>query len=532
MANLIIMLATGIVLFLFGMMKLSAKMQGLFTARIRGYIKYAVRRPFYGLLTGMVSTITLQSSSAATVLIIGMVSAGLISFYHSLGMILGADIGTTITVQLVVWKVTDLSPLFIIVGGTLWLTGKTKRASIGEAVFYFGLLFFGLSLTASATAPLRDNPEVIRFLQETRNPLWGLAAGIIITGLIHASAITISIVVILAQHGLISLDNALPVVIGANIGTTVTALMAGAVSSGISGKRSALAHLLFKFSGAIISLILLPLFVELLRTLSNNVGQQIALGHFLFNLLIVAVFIFLLKPFAAEIEKRMPGKDDVLPLWPEHLDESCLTNAQDALGCVNRELARQITLTRRMYFELGNLNEAYQEGKHQNVRYIAWVVENLQREIVKYLRTISAYQLSPGLSHNLFSFTGISDDVSRIGDQILIIANLLQDKAERHLDFSAAAKAEMQEIAELVAKNLHYAVELMETLDSGKSAAVFRIEEEVDAKVKAAKEGHLVRYCEKVCQAEAGPVFVEILIHLERVSDHCQNIGEYIADLK
>src|SRR3990172_1594327 len=147
------LLATGIILFLFGMMKLSAKMQGLFTARIRSYIKYTVRKPLYGLLTGMISTIILQSSSATTILIIGIVSAGLISFYHSLGMILGADIGTTLTVQLVIWKVTDVSPLFIIVGGTFWLAGKTKWASIGEAIFYFGLLFFFLTLTSSSTAP-------------------------------------------------------------------------------------------------------------------------------------------------------------------------------------------------------------------------------------------------------------------------------------------------------------------------------------------------------------------------------------------
>ena len=527
-----ILLTTGIVLFLFGMMKLSAKMQGLFTARMRGYIKYAVRKPFYGLLTGMVSTITLQSSSATTVLIIGMVSAGLISFYHSLGMILGADIGTTLTVQLVVWKFTDLSPLFIISGGSLWLAGKTKWASIGEAVFYFGLLFFGLSITAAATAPLRDNPAVIRFFQETRNPFWGLGFGVIFTGFIHASAIPISILVILAQHGLISLNNALPVVIGANIGTTVTALMAGAVSAGISGKRSAVAHLLFKCSGAIISLILLPFFIAVLRLLSNNVGQQIALGHFLFNLLIVVVFIFFLKPFAAQIEKKMPGKDDILPLWPEYLEETCLANATDALRCVSKELAREMALTKRMYAELMEMTDAFQEGMRQNVRYMAWVVGHLQTEMVKYLRKISTYLLSPQLSAELFAFTALVDDVTRIGDQIVIIGDLLKDKTEKHIDFSPAAITELQEISGMVAKNLDYAVELLETLNGEKSGLVFRLEEEIDAKVKSAREGHLVRYCEKVCHAEAGPIFVEILIHLERISDHCQNIAEYVADMK
>ena len=525
------LLATGIVLFLFGMTKLSAKMQRFFTARMRSYIKYAVRKPLYGLLTGIISTVVLQSSSATTVLIIGMVSAGLISFYHSLGMILGADIGTTLTVQLVVWKVTELSPLFIVVGGALWVAGKTKWASIGEAVFYFGLLFFGLHLTALATSPLRDNPAIISFFQETKNPLLGFGIGIIFTGIVHASAIPISILVILAQQGLVGLDNALPVVFGANIGTTVTALMVGAVS-GINGRKSAIAHLLFKCSGAIIGLAALPLFLSFIRFLSNSVAQQIALGHFLFNLLIVAVFIFLLKPFALLMEKRLPGKGDVLPLWPEYLDEECLENAAKALDCVKKELGRGVVLTQRMYAQLLQMMDEYREGKRRDVLYVGWVGSHLRTEIVQYLRKVSTYQLSPALSAKLFTFTAIIDDIARIGNEIVSIVDLLRDKTEQRIDFSPAAKAEMEEITRLVAENMRHAGDLIERRDEEKTAIVFRIEEEIDAKVRSAREMHLVRYCNKLCPAAAGPIFVEMLFHLERISDHCQNIAEYIADLK
>ncbi len=526
------LLAAGIVLFLFGMMKLSAKTQRLFTARIRGYIKYAVRKPFYGLLTGMVSTITLQSSSAATVLIIGMVSAGLISFYHSLGMILGADIGTTLTVQLVVWKVTDISPLIILLGGALWVTGKANWASMGEAVFYFGLLFFGLDLVAMAASPLRYNQAVIRFFQEAKNPILGVAAGMVFTGIIHASAIPISILVILAQHGIMGLDNALPIVIGANIGTTATALMAGAVSSGISGKRSAVAHFIFKCSGAVISIAFLPFFADLLRVLSSDAAQQITLGHVLFNLLIVALFIFLLKPFAMLMEKQMPGRDDILPLWPEYLDEECLSDASGALECVRKELGREIVVAQRMYARFMMMIDDYKEGNRRDVLYTAWVVGHLRTEIVRYLRKISTYMLSPALSARLFSFTALVDDVTRIGDHIVIIVDLLKDKTQKRIDFSPTATNEMKEICGLVAENLNYAAELLKEVNGEKSGLVFRLEEEIDAKIKAAREGHLVRYCEKVCRAEAGPIFVEILIHLERISDHCQNIAEYVADLK
>ena len=528
----IVLLATGIVLFLFGMMKLSAKMQLLFTARIRAYIKYAVRQPVYGLLTGVASTIALQSSSATTVLIIGMVSAGLISFYHSLGMILGADIGATLTVQLVVWKVTDLSPLFIIVGGTLWLVGKSRWAALGEAVFYFGLLFFGLHLTAQATTPLRDNPALIRFFQETKNPLLGLGIGLVFTGLIHASAIPISILVILAQHGLIALPSALPVVIGANVGTTVTALMAGAVSASLSARRSALAHFLFKSAGAVISLLALPFFIKLLHFLTNQPAQQIALGHFLFNLLIVVTFIFILRPFARLIEKYLPGEDQILPLWPEYLEEKCLTTAGDALDCVHKELQREMMLTQSMYSELLNMIDAYREGKGQRVLYIAWAVKHLRAEIGEYLHKVSTYLLSPALSAKLFAVTGLVDDITRISDQIVVVVGLMKDKNQKNIDFSPAAQSQLQEIAKLVAENLAHAANLLVRRDEAEIALLFRLEDEIDARVKSARESHLVRYCEKVCNAEAGPVFVEIMIHLERISDHCQNVAEYVEELK
>jgi len=528
----LLLLGTGISLFLFGMINLSNKVKFIFTARIREYIKYAVQRPSYGLLTGVSSTILFQSSSAVTVLTIGMVSAGLITFYHSLSIILGADIGTTLTVQLVVWKVTDISPLFIIIGGTLWMTGRKNLADYGEIFFFFGLLFFGLNLASQATGPLRNNPEIINLFKEAKNPLLSFLIGIVFTGLIHASAITVSIVAILARQGLISIDAAVPAVIGANIGTTVTALMAGMTSSGINGKRSAFAHFLFKAMGSIGAMIALPLFTSFLEAIVTDPAQQVALAHFFFNLATVVFFFPLLKPVSSLIEKMLPGREETLPLWPVYLEESCLSDAARALNCVLKELGRVMTLLIRIYAEFVAMLTHYHEGKRRNITYVVWVVRHIGKEIVSYLRKISTYQLSPELSSHLFAYTGLIDDLVRMSDQMVIVADLLKDKFQKKVDFSPAAKRELTEIVELVGKNLNQAASLFEKGGSIDDNLISYLEREIDLKVKEARERHLVRYCEKVCHAEAGPIFVEILIHLERISDHCENIAEYFRDIE
>src|SRR4030065_2453396 len=244
----IIIAISGIILFLIGMLRLSSSVQSLINVRIKQYVKYIVEKPVYGLFAGTITTILFQSSSASTALTIGLVSAGLISFSKSLAIILGTDIGTTLTVQFVVWRFTEISPIILSAGGLLWLAGKGKWKIAGEIVFYFGLLFFGLELVSKAVEPLKNSPLLTQLLKDTHNPFMGILIGIVVTGIVQASAIPISIMVLLAQQELVSLQNAVFVTMGANIGTTVTALLAGAVATK-GGKRTAVSHLIFKCAG-------------------------------------------------------------------------------------------------------------------------------------------------------------------------------------------------------------------------------------------------------------------------------------------
>jgi phosphate:Na+ symporter len=531
MMNGLLLFIAGLTLFLFGMIKLSAHMQGLFSGRIRGYIRLSVKKPIYGLLLGIVSTILLQSSSATTLVTVGLVSAGLISFYHSLGIILGADIGTTLTAQLVVWKVTTVSPVIIFAGGALFFAGKEKWKSIGEAFLYFGLIFYGLSLIGDAAAPVKENELFIRFFHEARNPFVGVGIGLVFTAIVQASAIPIGILIILGQQGLISLEGALPIVLGANIGTTATAIL-GSMVTNVNGKRSAVSHVLFKLFGVAVCIAFLPVLLRLLKHLSPDIAQQIAFGHFALNILIALLFIFLLRPFSIFVEKIIPGSDQTLPMWPEFLDEKCLATPEDALMCVKKELEREIMLTRKMLSTSLSLVAEFKPAKQRDIAYIELVVDNVQAEITQYLWNISCSQLTPSLSKKLFAFSSIVYSIERIGDRSTNIVELAESRNKRNAFFSDAAMAELREIGSLVMKNLDETAALIEKRDEQTIQSIIDRHLQVLLVIKVATERHLVRFYEKVCRAEAGPIFVDMLVNLERISDHCLVIAEHIRNME
>jgi phosphate:Na+ symporter len=527
----ILLFSTGVILFLFAMIRLSETVQQRFTnIRIREYFRLSVKTPVYGIITGLISTILFQSSSATSVLTVGLVSAGLISFFNSLGIILGADIGTTLTVQLVVWKFTDISPIFIIIGSLVWITGKGQWKYVGMSVFYFGLIFFGLSLVSLSTAPLKNNEAFIHFFQQVKNPFIGVFIGLAVTALIQSSAIPISVLAILAHHNMVTIDSSLPIVFGANLGTAVTALLAG-LAANINGKRTAVSHFLLKLFGVVICLFILSPFLSVLKSATTNVPQQIALGHFLFNLVIVILFTPFLKPFSEMIEKIMPGKAEVFSLWPEYLDEKKVSQPDVALDCARKEIERQLSIVQKMFSKSIELISNYRESERNNVQYIEFVVDTLRREIGNYLCDISRQLLSPSLSKTLFAYSQMTDVIERIGDHALTIAQLSERKYRRKITFTDIAYSDIRELEMLVNNNLEDAATLVAYGGKKMTERIYEREDHVDIVEKDLRERHLERFYKGICSAEAGPIFIDMLIHLERISDHCENIAECMEDL-
>ncbi|MBP1747492.1 MAG: sodium-dependent phosphate transporter [Deltaproteobacteria bacterium] len=531
MIQYIFLFLAGLALFLLGMVKLSEQMQRVFSSRIREYIRISVKKPFYGLLVGLVTTIFFQSSSATTLLTIGLVSAGLVSFYHSLGIILGADIGTTLTIQLVVWKVTDISPVFLIGGVGLYFIGKDRLKIIGEALLYFGTIFYGLSLIGQASVPLKDSPAFTSYFLSAQNPMIGFLIGLVFTAIVHASAIPISMLVMLGMQGLISIDNALPIVIGANVGTTATALM-GCIASDINGKRTALAHLIFKCTGALVSMILLVQFIDVLKAASSNIAQQVAFGHFIFNFVVVVLFIFFLVPFSRFVLRILPGDQEVIPLWPEYLHTKYLGEPQQALACVRNELKRQIVLAEKMCREALEQFIKYRTSRQRNVMYMELVMDNLQSEITAYLWSTSCGALSEPLTKQLFAYSSFAYDIERMGDRSVNLAELAEQKFKRKAHFTPAANEELHTIGILVLENLNDAIKLVDKKDIDIIRIVMERERRIDVKIKNAIGAHLERFYKKMCIAEAGPIYVDVLINLERISDHCRLIAQLTNDLE
>jgi phosphate:Na+ symporter len=274
-----------------------------------------------------------------------------------------------------------------------------------------------------------------------------------------------------------------------------------------------------------------PVFVISVKFLSTDIAQQIAFGHFLLNLLIAVIFIFLLKPFSKLVEIIIPGTDHTFPLWPEFLEEKYLAAPDEALICVKKELGREVMLTQKMLKTSLSLIPEFKPAKQRDISYIELVVDNVQTEITQYLWNVSCGQLTPALSKRLFAFSSIVYDIERIGDRSTNIVELAESRHKRNAIFSAPAMAELKEIGDLVMKNLDDAALLIEHRNTNRIQDVFQRHVQIVVAIKVATEKHLVRFYQKMCRAEAGPIFVDMLVNLERISDHCLVIAEHIKGI-
>ncbi len=521
------LLLGGLSLFLFGIMQMSTGLEKAVGTRLRSIFGRLNSSPFRGLLIGALVTSIVQSSTAVTVLTITFVNAGLLTLEGALGIIFGANIGTTVTAQLVAFDFIAFAPYFLLLGFILLFFGKRKyMRNVGEAVFGFGLIFMGIYIMESSLSVLNNwAPFHNAMISLGRYRILGILTGAVVTGVVQSSSVTTSVVVALASKGAIGISAAIPIVLGANIGTCVTTLIAS-VGTNISAKRTALAHFLFNVIGVAIIFPFLPYFEKLVVLTSADTARQVANAHTLFNVIWVSFWIFFTKQYANLIRRILPGEEKIYRREATFLKPQLLNTPSTALEAAKNELINMTEIVKDMY----NLSmESVFKNSTQcskDIFTMEDITDELKASLINYLTQLSTDPLSEGEAKELNAILRAVDDVERIADHLTNVMEKVDAKISEKVEFSEYAWRELTNLKDLIDRNIKDSFDMIKDSNLSYLDDILKREDLVDCKVKESKENHIERMKKGLCNPIAGIVFSDLLIDLERISDHCVNIAQ------
>ena len=529
----------GLALFIFGISRLSDSLQKLTSNKLKSVINIVAKKSWSTVLVGLSVTMLIQSSSATSVMTVGFVNAGLMTLRQAIGVIMGANIGTTVTAQIVSLKIDMIAFPIIIIGFLFHFISKRRRfKNVGMAILGLGILFLGMIIMKEALGPLRDNEGFKNFLLIfSRNPLLGILAGLLLTILLQSSSATIGLLIALASQGLITIEAAIPILIGDNIGTCATALIAS-IGTTITAKRAAFSHLMFNIFGTIIFAILLYGFrlESFIINLSGvNIGRQIANIHTAFNVITTIILFPMIGLFEKIVVKIFPGKDIIINKNAIYLDKNILRTPGIALDQSEKELSRVTKITHEMF------NLSLDRLQDRNVviekklldRETA--VDSITEDIIRYLTQISQKSLTLTQSNALTNLLHIAYDIERAGDHSESILYLALVKEENNMKFSDVEDKELEQIQKKINNMYKTLLGGMQDNNVQKLAKCKDIESEVDKMVMEFRTNHLLRLRDGQCMPTSGVVFADIILHIERISDLLYRISRnllYILEYK
>ncbi len=520
----------GVGLFLYGIKLMSETLQDISGERLRRLFATVTKTPVRGIGVGILVTTLLQSSSACTVMTVSFVHAGLMSLYQAFGVIMGANIGTTVTAQLIAFKFADFALPFIGIGVALSMFGRSKRQkSIGNGIVGFGLLFLGMKTMEGSMSFLRGRHDI--FLAFSHNHILGVLAGTGLTLLVQSSAATVGLVIAMASQGLLGLDAAIPIILGDNIGTTITAVLAS-IGANRGAKQTAACHVLFNLIGVVVFMTGFPFFREIVELSATSVARQLANAHTLFNVMNTILFLPFARPFVSFVQKIIPGKVSVVEMGPRFLDRRLISaTPAAAVHAVRQELVRLGFLAEEM---LQNVHAAFVERdskKAEEVFQTEKLVNQLTHEIARYAAEVGQSSLSADLSLTLGAYVNAASDIERVGDHTTNLTELYEYTQENHLSFSEQGMEEFEEMFGTARRAFHLAVEAILNEDGEAAGEVLVLEDRVDALEKELRKRHIERLNTGACQPSAGVVFIDILSNLERVADHANNLALMVLDV-
>jgi len=526
-----VLLGGGLGIFLFGMNLMSSELERAAGNSLRHLLEVLTRNRLMGLLMGMLFTVLVQSSSATTVMVVGFVNAGLMDLFQAAGVIFGSNIGSTVTAQLIAFKLTDIAPAFALIGMLLYSFGKkASMRQIGGVLLGFGLLFVGLDMMGDSVNKLKSMPEVADIMASfSRTPLLGILAGFVITAVIQSSAASVGILQLLAAQGLIGLDAAVYVVMGQNIGTCATAMLA-AIGSNKNARRTAVLHVLFNVCGTIVFYVLLeflPITDWVGSWTPGDPMRQIANIHLFFNVFCVIIFFPFINLLVAAANKIIPGEDAAASAMRlQYLNSNLLKTPPVALQQAIMECNRMqemayanIDLAVKCFLD-GKVTEAQQEELAEREK----VVNYLNHEITKYLVLINQTELSEHEGILVGELFHVVNDIERIGDHAENIIEYALNRAANKVTLSEAGQIELREMYASVHDLLNIAVSAFDKHDANRVVRAYALESRVDDMADLLHERHIERLTKGQCTPQGGMLFSDTVSNLERVADHAINI--------
>ncbi|MCR4402147.1 MAG: Na/Pi cotransporter family protein [Firmicutes bacterium] len=524
----------GLGLFIYGMTQMGEGLQKAAGDRMRRILEVLTARTWMGVTVGAVVTAVVQSSSATTVMLVSFVNAGLMTLRQAVGVVMGANIGTTVTAQLIAFDLSDLALPAVGLGFVITFFSRRKiHKYLGQIVLGFGLLFLGMTVMTDTMRPLRDNPAFVRWMANLgEKPILGVLAGLAMTMIIQSSSATIGLLMAAASQGIVGFDAAVPVLFGDNIGTCITAVLAS-VGANLSARRTAVVHVLFNVFGTILFLGLLQLFKTFVYmvTPSSDIARLIANAHTSFNVLNTLVWLPMAGVLARIATALCPGKEFILERGPKYLDKRMLSTPSVALQLAVRELVRMAGIAREMVKDAG---EALLTGRPsavaKSINAREDLVDNLQAEIILYLSTVMAQGvMTQPQSTRLAGMLHVVNDIERIGDHAVNISEFAIDKVEQGLEFSDEAKAELRDLFERVDEVISDAVQALEKNDPALAQDVWEKEKYIDELEDVLRTSHLRRLNQGRCSPASGVIYVEVVDNLERMADHAVNLADAVV---
>ena len=534
----------GLALFLYGMNTMSDALQKTAGERMKKILSFLTKNPIMGALAGALVTAVLQSSSATTVMAIGFVSAGLMTLPQAISVIFGANIGTTMTAQLLAFKLSDYIYPIIFIGFMLQFVGKTEKLkNIGMVIFSFGLLFEGIEIMGHVMKPLAGSSVFVDLMAEVSStPVLGVLLGGVMTLVVQSSSATIAVLQNFAAQpaadgvsSVIGLTGAIPILLGDNIGTTITAILAS-IGQTKNAQRTAIAHSIFNISGSLVCLCIIPLFTQFVQYISPNgreidvISRQIANAHTTFNVVCTLAWLPFIPVMVKIVKAIIRGEDKNLKAAyePQYLDNNLLDKPAAAMYLVSLELERLVGLADRTLNQLKLVLDSQRTAKdYEAFQEDLMILEQLQGRVTEYItKLLSGGYLTEQQSEETARLHFVTNNIQRMGERCRDMDEICRQVVAQNRVFSSVANEEIVKCITLAQSLLSRSVEAVKTGSKEMVNDIFRDTDQMRRSERRCNKAHLKRVKEGECHAHMTPYFSDLLYNLSRIADNCVSIAE------